>query len=120
MKKRLRIGIGVLIVGSILWWFGFFTRYNYLTAQFDIFKNNPRLISCEFNALKPGRHRIILNRKYGIYKTNEGCFANQVERNGIKFYTIEIEKYLKKRNGKHWRRNYQNELDSLTKTKRIE
>ncbi len=119
-KKKITIGIGLLLVGILFWQFGFFTRFNYLTAQLDIWKDKPRLVSCEFENLKPGVRKIKLNRKYGFYRTNEACFVNQTELNGIKIYNAEIERYLNKRNGKNWREKYEAELDSLIKINRVE
>ncbi len=113
-NKKIIIGIGILIISILLWQFGFFSRFNYLTAKIDIWKNEPRLVTCEFSYIKGNYLRKKINEKYGFYKTNEACFVSQSKLNGIRIYNAEINKYLNKRNGKDWYNRYQLDLNSLT------
>ncbi|PWG04045.1 FEKKY domain-containing protein [Polaribacter aquimarinus] len=119
-KRKLKIGIGILIVGVILWQFGFLTRFNYLTAKIDIWRDSPRIASYGLPSYPCGVPCIGLKEKYGFHESNIGCVVTSPQIRGINAYNAEIEKYLNKRNGKDWREKYQAEMDSLIKNKMLE
>ncbi len=118
-KKKLKIGLGIIIIGVILWRFGFFTRFNYLTAKIDIWRDSPRIAS--YGLPYPcGVPCIGLKEKYGFHESNIGCVVTESQIRGIKSYNTQIEKYLNKRNGNDWREKYQVEMDSLIKNNMLE
>ncbi len=109
---RIKTGTITLIVGIILRQFGLFTRFNYLTAKIDIWRDSPRIAS--YGLPYPcGVPCIGLKEKYGFHESNIGCLITGPQIRGINAYNAQIEKYLSKRNGKDWRKKYLAELDSL-------
>jgi hypothetical protein len=118
-KKKTIIGVGILIVGILFWQFGFFNRFNYLTAKIDIIRDSPRIATIG-KILPCGVPCISLNEKYGFHEANLGCSVNDPLLRGINAYNSEIEKYLNKRNGKNWRKKYETELESLIDTNMLE
>ncbi len=114
-RKKIKIGIGIVLIGIFLWQFGFFTRYNYLTAKIDICRDLPRIASYGLPSHPCGVPCIGLKEKYGFHESNIGCVVTETQIRGIDAYNSQIEKYLNERNGKDWREKYQAELDSLIK-----
>lgn len=114
-----KIGIGLLIVGALLWQFGFFNRFNYLTAQIDIWRASPRIATVG-KPLPCGVPCIGLKEKYGFHASNVGCVVTEPQLRGINTYNEQIEKYLNKKNGKDWREKYEAELDSMIKNDLLE
>jgi hypothetical protein len=119
-RKKITIGIGILIVGILFWQFGLFNRFNYLTAKIDSWRDSVRLVTTEIPMYPCGVPCIGLKEKYGFHESNVGCVLTGPTIRGIDAYNAEIEKYLNKRNGKDWRKKYQVELDSLIKNNRLE
>ncbi len=111
-RKKIKTGIGILLVGILLWQFGLFHRFNYLTAKIDILNENPRIVDTG-PPMNFGVPVISLNEKYGFYQHNTHCTGSGAKFNGIDAYNSEVEKYLKKRNGENWRKKYQAELNYL-------
>ncbi len=118
--KKIKIGIGILLVGILFWQFGLFYRFNYVTAKIDIMNDSPRIVSNEIPLHPCGVPCIGLKEKYGFHEFNVGCLVTGPQMRGINAYNAEIEKYLDKRNGKDWRKKYQTELDSLIKNNLLE
>jgi hypothetical protein len=119
-KKKISFGIGILIVGIIFWQFGFFNRFNYLTAKIDGWRDSARIVTTEPPMHPCGVPCIGLKENYGFHESNIGCVLTASTIRGIEAYNAEIEKYLNKRNGKDWRKKYQAELDVLIKNNRLE
>jgi len=119
-RKKIKIGIGILLVGIFLWQFGFFTRFNYLTAKIDVWRESPRIASYGLSSYPCGVPCIGLKETYGFHESNIGCVVTGPQIRGINAYNAQIEKYLNKRNGKDWREKYQTELDSLIKYNLLE
>ncbi len=119
-RKKLKTGIGIIIIGIILWQFGFFNRFNYLTAKIDIWRDSPRIASYGLPAYACGVPCIGLKEKYGFHESNVGCAVTGPLIRGIDAYNAQIEKYLNKRNGKDWRERYEAEMDSLIKNNLLE
>ena len=119
-RKKITIGIGILIVGILFWQFGLFNRFNYLTAKIDSWRDSVRLVTTELPMYPCGVPCIGLKEKYGFHESNVGCVLTGPTIRGIDAYNAEIEKYLNKRNGEDWRKKYQAELDSLIKNNRLE
>jgi hypothetical protein len=118
-KKKITIGIVILLVGILFWQFGFFNRFNYLTAKIDGWRNSARIVTVG-KALPCGVPCIGLKEEYGFHESNVGCVVTGPLLRGIDSYNAEIEKYLNKRNGKDWREKYQAEMDSLIKNNMLE
>ncbi|RCS28533.1 hypothetical protein DUT90_00025 [Polaribacter sp. WD7] len=119
-KKKITIGIGLLLVGILFWQFGLFNRFNYLTAKIDGWRNSARIVTTEPPLHPCGVPCIGLKEDYGFHEHYTSCNQTGPTIRGIKAYNAEIEKYLNKRNGKDWRAKYQAELDSLIKNNRLE
>ena len=118
-KKKITIGVGILIVGILFWQFGLFNRFNYLTGKIDSWRNSARIVTVG-KPLPCGVPCIGLKEKYGFHESNVGCVVTGPQLRGIDAYNAEIEKYLNKRNRKDWREKYQAEMDSLIKNNRLE
>ncbi|MFD1616617.1 FEKKY domain-containing protein [Gelatiniphilus marinus] len=114
-RKKIKIGIGIIFTGIVFWQFGFFTRFNYLTAKIDIIGDTPRYVTVGLPFENYGVPVLSLNEKYGFYEHFYGCTFSGPQIRGIKAYNTQIEKYLNKRNGNDWRKKYQAELDYMIK-----
>ncbi|WP_405567719.1 hypothetical protein [Polaribacter sp. Asnod6-C07] len=112
-RKKIKIGIGVLFLGVLLWQLGFLTRYNYLTAKIDSWQDQSRIVQIGIPNFNYGVPVISLNEKYGFHESNTGCIVTGPQLRGIDSYNAEIEKYLNERNGKDWEKKYQAELNYL-------
>lgn len=119
LKKKISIGIGILIVGIIFWQFGLFNRFNYVTAKIDIWRDSVRIVTIG-KPLPCGVPCIGLKEKYGFHESNVGCTVTEPLLRGIDAYNSEIEKHLNKRNGKGWRKEYQFEMDLFIKNDKLE
>ncbi|MGC4128941.1 MAG: hypothetical protein QM564_05135 [Bergeyella sp.] len=115
-KKRNIVLCSILLIGIVLWQFGFFYRFNYLTAQMDIMRDEARILITEPPILNADPiAQIGLNEEYGFHEHYTNCNLTQPEIRGIDSYNSEIEKYLIKRNGENWRKEYQSKLEILIK-----
>ena len=117
-KKSIFISLIIVVIGISLWYFGFFSRYNFLTAKTDIAKNNLQIVYVGKPLLKP----LDLNnvsKKYGFEIVGFGCTLGVVEQNGIEIYNSQMDNYLGKLNGKGWKTEYIKEIDSLMKLTNI-
>ncbi|MGB3607171.1 hypothetical protein [Psychroserpens sp.] len=112
-------GIILILVGIGLWNFGFFNRFNYLTAKSDIENNSPHKILVGELMISPIEMDKV-SRKYGFKNVGFGCVVSGTELNGIEIYNAEIDKYLTKKNGIDWKDKYQKEIDPLTELKQLE
>lgn len=118
MGIKTKIGAFIFIAGIILWQFGFFNRFNYLTAQIDILTDSPRIVVTEIPLYEPKIDPVSytgLNEKYGFHQHYTGCNITHSELIGIDAYNSEIEKYLIKKNGINWKAKYQKEIKTLIK-----
>lgn len=113
MKKKLTISVILIGIAILLWQFGFFSRYNYLTAQLDIWRDEARIVNFEIPIHACGVPCIGLKEKYGFHELFVGCVVSPWQYRGIESYHRQIEQYLAKRNGENWKAHYQSELDSL-------
>ena len=118
MTRKKKISFGILIVGIIFWQFGFFNRFNYLTAKIDGWRDSARIVTTEPPMHPCGVPCIGLKEKYGFHESNIGCVVTGPQIRGIDAYNTEIESYLNERNGEDWRKKYQAELDLLIKNNR--
>ncbi|WP_272151274.1 hypothetical protein [Tenacibaculum aiptasiae] len=112
LKRRTKISLVVILVIIVLYHYGFFYRFNYLTAQIDILNSRPRIVNTG-PPMNLTESMISLNEKYGVYLCHIHCDISWAESNGINSYSSEIEKYLIKRNGENWREKYYKEFKSL-------
>jgi hypothetical protein len=119
-KKKITIGIGLLLVGILFWQFGLFNRFNYLTAKIDGWRNSARIVITEPPLHPCGVPCIGLKEEYGFHEHYTSCNQTGPTIRGIEAYNAEIEKYLNKRNGKDWRAKYQTEMDLLIRNNRLE
>ncbi|WP_335975361.1 hypothetical protein [Gaetbulibacter jejuensis] len=102
----------------LLWNFGFFGRYNYLTAKSDIASNNPQIVFIGESMLTSSDINAV-SKKYGFKVVNFGCIVNQLEQNGIEIYNSQMDNYLDEKNGIGWKSDYKKEIDSLMKLTNI-
>ena len=116
LKKIIFIGILLIGIGILLWNFGFFNSYNYLTAKADIANGKPQKIVVGELLLSP-KQMDEISKKYGFTNIGFGCLVSQSEINGINSYNEQTDKYLTKLNGQNWKVKYQKEIDSLTNLK---
>ncbi len=117
-KKKILIGIGILLFGILLWSFGFVNRYNFLTAKIDIMNGNPKIVTVGLPIFSNTELNLI-TEKYGFKNVNFGCMVTQSELNGIDAYNSVMERYLEKKNGMNWRKKYEKKIDSFIKIKRL-
>ncbi len=117
-KKSILISVLIIAIGLTLWNFGFFNRYNYLTAKADIAKNNPQIVYVGESILTPADLNKV-SKKYGFEIVGLGCTLSGVEQNGIDIYNSQINNYLDKLNGNGWKSEYTKEIDSLMKLTNI-
>ncbi len=117
-KKPILISIIIIGIGISLWYFGFFSRYNYLTAKRDIAKNNPQIVYVGESMLTPADLNIV-SKKYGFEIVGFGCTLNAVEENGIEIYNSQMKKYLDEINKTGWKSEYKKSIDSLMKLTNI-
>lgn len=119
-KKKIIIGIGLILVGILFWQFGLFYRFNYFTAKIDCWRNSARIVTTELPIHPCGVPCIGLKEKYGFHEHYAGCIQSGSTIRGIDAYNAEIEKYLNIRNGKNWRTKYEVEMNLLIKNNRLE
>lgn len=112
------ISILIIGIGLSLWNFGFFNRYNYLTAKTDIAKNNPQIVYVGKSMLTSSDLNNV-SKKYGFEIVGFGCTLSSVEQNGIEIYNSQMNNYLDKLNGIGWKSEYKKEIDSLMKLTNI-
>jgi len=105
--------ISLILIGIGLWNYGFFNRFNYLTAKSDIASNSPHKILVGESIIAPIEMNKI-SQKYGFTNVGFGCLVSGTELNGIEIYNAEIDKYLNKKNGADWEIKYKKEIDSIT------
>lgn len=119
-KKKNLIFFTFLTIGVafLLWNFGFFSRYNYLTAKSDIAGNNPQILFIGESMLTSSDINAV-SKKYGFRVVNFGCIVNRTEQNGIKIYNSQMDNYLDEKNGIGWESKYKKEIDSLMKLTNI-
>ena len=121
MKRKTIIfsGITLILIGIGFWNYGFFNRFNYLTAKSDIKNNSPHKVMVGEFMISPIEMDEI-SRKYGFTNVGFGCVVSGTELNGIEIYNAEIDKYLTNKNGTDWKVEYLKEIDSLTELKQRE
>ncbi|WP_159019276.1 hypothetical protein [Algibacter sp. L3A6] len=117
-KTLLFITIMLIGIGVSFWNFGFFNRYNYLTAKSHIAVNNPQIVFFG-EAILTTSDLNKVSKKYGFKIVNFGCIISQSEQNGIEIYNSQINNYLDKLNGIGWKAEYKKEIDSLKKLTNI-
>ncbi|NQX85575.1 MAG: hypothetical protein HRT67_06680 [Flavobacteriaceae bacterium] len=119
-KKKNLIFIAILLVGIrfLIWNFGLFNRYNYLTAKSDISNNNLQIVFIGESMLTSSEVNEV-SKKYGFKVINFGCSISQSEQNGIENYNSQIDNYLDELNGIGWESKYKKEIDSLMKLANI-
>ncbi|WP_179008955.1 hypothetical protein [Winogradskyella forsetii] len=112
-------GILLVLIGIGLWDYGFFFRFNYLTAKSDIANNSAHKILVGDSIISPIEMNKI-SQKYGFMNVGFGCLTSGTELNGIQIYNAEIDKYLTEKNGIDWEAKYLKEMDSFTELKQRE
>ncbi|MCF6350826.1 MAG: hypothetical protein L3J23_07335 [Flavobacteriaceae bacterium] len=109
--KSIIIIIGIVLVGFIFWYLGFFNKYNYFSAVQDINNKTPhKIIIGELLNVKEHNR---ISKKYGFNVIQVGCVVGVAETKGINIYNSKIDNYLNKKNGTDWNINYQNEIKTL-------
>ena len=108
----------IVTIGILLWFFGFFSRYNYLTAKSDIAKNNPQIVYVGESMLSPSDLNSV-SKKYGFEIVGFGRTLSAVEQNGIEIYNSQMKKYLDEINETDWKSEFKKRIDSLMKLTNI-
>lgn len=110
--------IGILLIGNgiLLWNFGFFNPYNYLTAKADITIGKLQKVAVGEQLLLP-KQMDEVSQKYGFTNIAFGCFVSQSEINGIDIYNKQMDKHLTELNDANWKEEYRKEIDSLINLK---
>ncbi len=109
--KSIIIIIGIVLVGFVFWYLGFFNKYNYFSAVQDINNKTPhKIIIGELLNVKEHNR---ISEKYGFNVIQLDCVVGVAETKGINIYNSKIDKYLNKKNGTDWNINYQNEIKTL-------
>ena len=117
-KKIIIIGITILGIIILLWNFGFFGTYNYLTAKSHISNGTPKKVLIGDLIISP----VEMNKvsiKYGFRNVGFGCSISPNEENGIDIYNKQIDKYLVQLNGANWKSKYEQGIDSIIKLSNI-
>ncbi|WP_040254728.1 FEKKY domain-containing protein [Psychroserpens mesophilus] len=115
-KRIIFIGILLIGIGILLWNFGFFSSYNYLTAKADIANGKLQKIAVGEQLLMP-KEIDEISRKYGFTNIAFGCIVSQPEINGIDIYNEQMDKHLTELNDDNWKAKYRKEIDSLINLK---
>lgn len=96
----------------------------FFDAKGDIAKGNIHFISYGLSVPSPNSNwKIVkqidsLNHVYGVSYENRGCvIPDSIDRIKLEEYNYIIEQYLVEKNGKDWRKKYNDQLDSLEKLK---
>ena len=117
MSKKATI-ISILIIGILLWNYGFFNKYNYLTAKSDIANKNFQIVYIGESMLTV-THLNKISEKYGFKTVQLSCVISSTEQNGIELYNSQMNNHLNKVNGVGWKNEYKKEIDSLIKLTNI-
>ena len=106
MKKRLKtfgiIASVLLAVGILYYNFGFFERYNFVTAYWDSWTDTNRIVVFgelnQFDVIKAKTAR-----KYGFeYEVAGGCLVTQPLLNGLRDYNAIMAAKINDKLGKDW------------------
>jgi hypothetical protein len=97
----------------ILNYLGFFTPYNYLTAQWDVALNKPRILKYG----EPGftdKQCYKIAPQFGFsYDIVAGCVVSESLINGVNSYNAVTTSYLNKKLGKNWEEKFNLSVDSM-------
>ncbi|MGE5446981.1 MAG: hypothetical protein ACM3PR_01370 [Bacteroidales bacterium] len=115
-KKVILLILSSLVIVIFLYHYGFFSRYNYLTAKVDIQKGNVQLILVDADADGFFREEY-LARRYNIKMDllDKVFLINNITNKGVAIYNQQMEKQIKMNLGEKKYRKYQHDLDSLYK-----
>ena len=108
--------VSSLVILICLYHYGFFSRYNDITAKVDIHRGNVQLISVDPIA-DTFFSEEYLARRYNIKmdRFNKVFLINNITDKGVAIYNQQMERQIKMDLGKKRYRKYQHELDSLYK-----
>jgi hypothetical protein len=111
----------VVIALTLLHYFsGIFTRYNVITAKWDIIGGELSIIQFgEQDATD--EYAVKLAPKFGFkYKKINDCIVSTPDANGIDQYNSLMTTYLNKKNGKTWKEKFEIEIDSTFRESQVE
>lgn len=111
-KSLLKLLLIFISFAIILWYYGFFSPYNYLKAQVDIKNSTPKKVLVGEQIVYP-KDLDKISKKYGFKNIAFGCVVTLPELNGIKYYNNAIDKHLDDINNVNWREDYRKEIDSI-------
>ena len=86
MNRKIIIGIGFTLMRIIFCQFGFFNRFNNLTAKIDSFRNSARIVITEILLHPCVVPCIGLKEKYGFHEHFSGCNLTKSTIRGIESY----------------------------------
>jgi uncharacterized protein (DUF2164 family) len=115
-KKVIILIVSSFVIFIVLYHYGFFSRYNYLTAKLDIQRGKVQLISVDTDADGFFMEEYVA-RRYNIKMDlfNKVFLINNITDKGIAIYNQQMKKQIKINLGEKKYRKYQNALDSLYK-----
>jgi uncharacterized membrane protein len=115
-KKVILFIVSSLVIVIFLYHYGFFSRYNYLTAKVDIQRGKVQLISVDTDADGFFMEENVA-RRYNIKMDlfNKVFLINNITDKGVAIYNQQMIKQIKINLGEKKYRKYQNDLDSLYK-----
>ncbi|TBN05638.1 hypothetical protein EYD45_05020 [Hyunsoonleella flava] len=108
----LKLVLILISFGIILWYYGFFSPYNYFQAKTDIRNNTPKKILVGEQLVYP-KDLNKISKKYGFENIAFGCTITLPELNGIKSYNKVIDEHLNDINEANWMEIYQKQIDSI-------
>ena len=119
LKMRLKplliaeVAIAVLVIAFLHLEYGVFTRYNYLTAQWDKVHGEIRLLTYGKELTVANQRAIIAKRMGFDIITIAGCEIGSSLANGADQYNNVMSTTLYEKMGKHWKVTFDKSVDSL-------
>jgi len=124
LKKKITYGLLTIIFFCGLYFglrftFGLFTQYNFWTAKQDIKKGKFQIAELGEIPLN-SRQKQKLANSYGFNFYYFGCAVTKDILNGTKYYNQTMVEHLEKKYGHGWWTKFQNQLDSIDNSKRLD
>ena len=107
------LGLAIFVIAFLHIQYGIFTRYNYITAQWDKKQDSIRLLAYGKQLLTAHQQAAIAKKMGFDIVTIGGCMINTASANGADEYNKVMTNYLNEKAGKHWRIRFDYSVDSL-------
>jgi hypothetical protein len=103
----------ILVLAFFHYQYGLFTRYNYITAQWDKRHNEIRLVTYGEELLANKQYKIIAQKMGFRWETIAGCLISSPSINGAEQYNKVMTEYLVQKIGNGWKKRFDKSVDSL-------